>query len=259
MVKKSPGNDPEETRMIGARVRELRQRRRWSQADLALHLGLSQPTLSQIERGQSSLSAEAFLRLLRLFNVGVEHFAVELGGASPIQSALARHGAAHLVDDGVLVPTTLDDPTEVIARVLLDPESPRHLTALAPVLVANIDRVALPSLAARLARQGREARLGWLLESILAALAGLDPWTGAAEQRNARRTEQAARLVLASNLLRPPADGSAFDLLDKDIRTTKTAENVLAEASNEARRWGMVTRLREQDFRDALRAARETR
>ncbi len=59
--------------------------------------------------------------------------------------------------------------------------------------------------------------------------------------------------------LRPPKETTPFDLLDPDIRMQKTAEKVLAEASDEAKRWRIATRLRVDDFVDALRAARKTR
>lgn len=189
-------NGPIDAASIGARVRALREGRRWSQAELAKRLDLSQPRLSQIERGQGSFTAENLLRILRLFNVGVDQFGVVLGGTSPIQNALARHGAAHLVEDDTLVPTSLDEPIAVVGEVLRSPESPRHLAALAPVLVAHVDRIALPELASRLARVGREGRLGWLLETLRAAIAQLGAVGTAAVRRDLRRLDLAASLAL---------------------------------------------------------------
>ena len=78
---------------IGAKIRDLRQQRHWSQGELAKLLEISQPTLSEIERGEASLSAENLLRILRIFNVGVDHFEAAAERSSPIQNALARHGA----------------------------------------------------------------------------------------------------------------------------------------------------------------------
>lgn len=241
---------------VGARVRALRESRRWSQAELAKRLGLSQPRLSQVERGQGSFTAENLLQILRLFNVGVDQFGVVLSGSSPIQNALARHGAAHLVEDDTLVPTSLDEPLAVAWEVLRSPESPRHLTALAPVLLANIDRIALPELAARLARVGREARLGWLLETLRAAITEVAS-SDAPLRRELRRVDLAAALALAGNMLRPPSPDAPLDLLDPDIRSAKTADRVLLEAAPEAKRWRIATRLRPTDFADAIRAARD--
>ena len=242
---------------LGAKVRELRKARRWSQAQLAHELGLSQPRLSQIENGVGALSAEDLLRILRLFNVGVDYFDVQHETASPIQNALARHGAAHLALSQTLVPSSLDEPIEVMWEVLRHPESTRHVTALAPVLVASIDRIALRELASRLTRIGRDHRLGWLLESVRRALA-LVPGT-TQERRDGHRADLAAALLLDSGTIKPPIAVEVPDLLDPDIRTAKTADRVLAEASPEARRWRIATRIQTSDFVDALKAARANR
>jgi transcriptional regulator with XRE-family HTH domain len=245
-------------RAIGPIVRELRTQRRWSQSQLARELGLSQPRLSQIERGQGSFSAEQLLRILGIFNVGVELFAPAVRG-SAIQNALARHGASHLSLDDVLVPSTLAEPLDVLCEVLRSPESARHLTALAPVLVANVDRISLAEAAARLARIGREARLGWLLDSLRAALAAASPPPRTADRRDRRRADLAAELALRSGVVRPPSEVAPLDLLDPEIRSAETAARVIREASEEAARWRVATRLRSSDFLDALEAAREAR
>lgn len=248
-----------EATSIGQRLHELRVARRWSQVELAQQLGISQPYLSKVERGRASLTAETFLRVLRLFNVGVEEFGVTLERSSPLQNALARHGAKHLVENDALTPTRLDEPIEVVWEVLRSPESARHVTALAPVLVASSGEIALPELASRLARIGREARLGWLLESVRSAIAQAGPTHRLEDQRNARRADLAASLLLRGDVLKPPAPTAPLDLLDPDIRSEKTSERVLAEASPEAKRWRIATRIKSSDFADALRAAREGR
>ena len=125
---------------IGARLRDLREARRWTQAELAQRLAMSQPQVSQVERGLASLSAEQLLEALRVFNVTADHFApslratvdVALGnaiarlGASQLRadhevhrghlfqkdrSEALRHAAHHPEDHpGVLVPLELPDP-----------------------------------------------------------------------------------------------------------------------------------------------------
>src|SRR5580658_327261 len=102
-------NDKEELRKVRSEiartVRELRKERRWTQAELAKRLDLSQARLSEIEGGDGSFTAEQFLLLLRLFNVGTNRFAPS-GGSSAghdheaqIQNALARLGALHLKEN----------------------------------------------------------------------------------------------------------------------------------------------------------------
>ncbi len=45
-------------------IRDRRMEKGWSQADLAARAGLAQPSLSNIERAQVSLSFDTLLRLL---------------------------------------------------------------------------------------------------------------------------------------------------------------------------------------------------
>jgi transcriptional regulator with XRE-family HTH domain len=249
-----------DAKRIGERVRALRLQRRFSQAELGKELGLSQARLSQIERGQGSFSAEQLLRILSIFNVGVEHFAApSAAGASPIQNALARHGATHLAHDDTLLPATLDEPGALVFSVLLDPESPRHVTSLAPVLTKNIDRISLPMIASKLSDLGREARLGWLLESVRTALAQTPPSPYAAIRRDVHRTLISIDQFLASHALRLRGPLDPIDLFDRQIRSAQTAERVLEEASDEAKRWRIATRLAPSDFADAWRAANEAR
>jgi transcriptional regulator with XRE-family HTH domain len=244
-----------DTERIGVRVRDLRKARRLSQDELAQRLGLSQPQLSLIERGQASLTAENFLRVLRIFNVGIDLFAMTAESDDPLQNALARHGARHLVESEAAVPEHLNEPLEAVWEVLRNPTSARHITALVPVLIANIDRISLKELATRLAQQGRQARLGWLLESLPLAIEEAGSPQQAADQRSARRAVLSAQLVLESALLKPPPASDPVDPLDPDIRTTKSMERVFAEASPEARRWRIATSITASDFADALKAA----
>ena len=79
---------------VGDTVRELRRDRRWTQAELAGQLGLSQGRLSEIEGGKGSLTAEQFLLLLGLFNVGASRFwTAPADPEADLQNALARLGA----------------------------------------------------------------------------------------------------------------------------------------------------------------------
>ncbi len=245
-------------RAIGPTVRTLRVARRWTQAELAIHLGLSQSRLSQVERGQGTLSAEQLLRVMQLFHVGAEHFVDVSEDASPVQAALARHGARQLLDDGTLIPSSLTEPLDIVWTVLRAPESARHLAALAPVLVENIDRIAMSELVARATTAARQARLGWLLESVHSVLVETRPVT-AKDRRRVRRAQLVLSTLLESGVLKPPAETVPLDLLDPDIRTRQTAEQVFSTASPEARRWRIVTRIRTEDFSQALEAAREAR
>lgn len=245
---------------IASKVRELRRQRRWTQAELARRLELSQPRLSQIERGDGSFTAEQFLEILELFNVGVEHFAPSRtsDATAVLQSALALHGATHLAPSGAIVPSEFESPTAVVTTVLRNPESPRHVTALAPVLVACADKIDLTEVASQLARLGRERRVAWLAESVRAVL-DEDVPTAPSERRQAQRARMLLDLFLGSAGIPLPTDATTLDVLDVDVRSLKSAEPIFARASVTARRWRIVTRLGSDDFLEALRAAREAR
>lgn len=253
-------NDMESRATIAARVRDLRRQRRWTQAELARRLELSQPRLSQIERGDGSFTAEQFLEILELFNVGVEHFAPSRTSdtTAALQSALALHGATHLAPSGAIVPSEFESPTAVVTAVLRNPESPRHVSALAPVLVAHADQIDLVEVASQLARFGRERRVAWLAESVRSALAEDSP-TAPSDRRQAQRARMQLDLFLGSAGIPLPMDDAPLDVLDVDVRSLKSAEPIFAGASACARRWRIVTRLGTHDFLEALRAAREAR
>ncbi len=249
---------------IAAKVRELRKNRRWTQAELARRLELSQNRLSEIERGAGSFTAEQFLVILKLFNVPLAHFArgtEHRHDDAMLQNALARLGAFHLQEsDDVLPSERLEDATDVVREALVA-ATPRLLTALGPVLVRNADGLNLRKLDARLTDAGLERRLGWLVDNVLDAL-GRE-----LEQAPPRPWAQLYRraVVVLSTFLQPATSRQARsshsdlvtpDILDAQIRSKKTLEEVRASASPISQRWGIVTSLQPEDFSLALRAAR---
>ena len=135
-----------------------------------------------------------------------------------IQNALARHGAVHLRESSDLVPSDqLDDVGEVVREALLS-GSPRLVTALAPVLVRNINRVHPGKLRLDLVQAGLERRIA----------------------REAAMTESA-----------PP------ELLDATISSAKTRRAVAVAVASSAisKSWGLITSLQPEDFVEASRAA----
>lgn len=54
------------------RLKELRTERNWTQADLALHVGVSRQTINAIEKGKFDPSLPLAFRLARLFNLTIE-------------------------------------------------------------------------------------------------------------------------------------------------------------------------------------------
>jgi transcriptional regulator with XRE-family HTH domain len=248
---------------IAAKVRDLRRSRKWTQAELAKRLQLSQSRLSEIERGTGSFTAEQFLLLLKLFNVTATDFLNEPGEPGlRVQNALARLGALHLQESVRVLPSEqLQDAHAALREAIVD-GSPRLVTSLAPVLARNAIKLNLVKLYAELERLGLERRLLWVAENTLRALelfhGGSEP-----DRREWARVDRAAELVLQHLLkvMGPSGrDGAPRavppDILDTTIRSERTLEDVQRTSSEMSQRWGIVTSLRPEDFLQALRAAR---
>ena len=159
---------------IGERIRALRQERRWTQRELSELLGISQNYLSELERGQGSFTAEHLLTILQTFNVPIDYFFPDITESQDqLQSALARHGATHLFESTQTPPSALiKDAADAVREALISAHSSRLITASAPVLVDNINRINLRTLQARFHEVGLGQRLGWALENTLEALRG---------------------------------------------------------------------------------------
>jgi len=260
MISSSP-KTPERTQISGV-VRDLRRERGWTQTELAERLGLSQNRLSEIERGDGSFTAEQFLQILQLFNVAPSRFIGDTDRRGQLQNALARLGAAHLVEiEGVVPADELFDIVTAIRETLIDGD-PRLTAALAPVLIANIDRVGLDKIYVDLERVGFERRLAWLVENTLSALShALLTELPRTWLQRARRSEVVLKTFLSplQNRLDRERSNSAPDIFDPRIRSQKTLEAIQAERSNISRAWNIVSALQPQDFENAIRAASAAR
>ncbi|MEZ4268763.1 MAG: helix-turn-helix transcriptional regulator [Myxococcota bacterium] len=246
-------NLQETRRRVAAKVRELRQARGWTQAELASQLGLSQARLSEIERGAGSFSAEQLIAVLALFNASIGEFLPPADLEAELQNALIQLGATQLRQvPGVVSTGRFRDASETILAVLLEPRSARLVTALGPVLLEQIDTISLPALRARHEASSRSARLGWLLENVRDALLLPPPDRDAAWRRKASR----AITVITNELDRfppPPSPGSSPpDLFDTTIRSPRSLAQVWQQASETSRRWGIATEIQPDDFRKAL-------
>jgi transcriptional regulator with XRE-family HTH domain len=58
-------------RQLGARVRTLREKRRWSQEDLAHESGLARSFTGAIERGEKDLRLTTLVKLANTFKISV--------------------------------------------------------------------------------------------------------------------------------------------------------------------------------------------
>jgi transcriptional regulator with XRE-family HTH domain len=244
---------------IGLKLKALREARRWSQVELAKRLGISQARLSLIENGKGSLDAEEFLAVLRIFNVFASHFDPRGGrqDADALQNALVRLGASHLLTHSKTLPSeALDEPVAVVKEVLTTGLHPRQITALAPVLVRQIDRINPTKLWTQFFDYGLEQRVGWLLENVSAAIHDTSPKVRNREaSERLRRAETLFRHFLAS--VEPRRD--ALHLKPLDILGQAFSQKTLdrdEEASSEvSRRWSIISRITPHDFTHALEAA----
>lgn len=227
------------------------------QAELARQLDISQGSLSLIERGSQSLSAEQFIVLLQLFNVPPSAFVSSPhdDAGKPLQNALARLGASHLHERADVVVDEAD--VHGVVRDALVSGDPRHVTALGPVLVRNVGLVNFARVSVELQKVGLERRLPWLLENVLVAL---ETERSQALPRAVATLYRRTRLVIdlfvhsvAEALPRPDAPP---DILDRSITTEKSVRDAEAHASEPSRRWRVVTTLQPDDFRAALESAR---
>ena len=69
---------------LGDRIKQLRQQRGWSQAQLSKKLNVHQKQISGYERGIHSPSIELLARMAELFNVSLDYLAVDNRGKEDI-------------------------------------------------------------------------------------------------------------------------------------------------------------------------------
>jgi hypothetical protein len=171
---------------------------------------------------------------------------------------LARLGAAELHESADVLPTDKHSDIADVIHEALAAGIPRFLTALAPVLVRNVDQLRLKKLFGDLRDAGLERRLGWVVENAVEA-ARAELAVGAP-----RRWAQVCRradLVLGRFLLAiptPTADPlpEVLDLIDPSIRSDQSLKEVNETASAISRKWKVVSDLQPKDFLQSLRAAR---
>lgn len=240
-------------RSVVRKLREVRLARGWTQAELAAKLGLSQARLSVVERGGGTISAEQFVAFLALANLSIEEFLPVANTDAAFQNALARLGAHGLREDpGTLPSARLGTARDAIREVLVSPDSPRLVAALAPVLVWNIDGLNLHALHHDLAELGLAHRLCWLAENVQAALRlTRDPPRPWAFRERVARVE----LDRFLGVVGPPASPDIGDRFDTHIASARTVKDVQVAWSDISRRWGVLTTLQPSDFREALDAA----
>ncbi|BDU75735.1 hypothetical protein METESE_06930 [Mesoterricola sediminis] len=148
----------------------------------------------------------------------------------------------------------LEQVDAVIREALLDGGSARWITALAPVLVLNIDRVNLPKLFAQFRDYGLQRRFLWLIDNEVEALREFR------DERLPRKEKVLlARALAALDLFREglphlglEEPNGPKDTLGPGLLSPESREEVRAGASRISNRWRILTPIQVADFRDAL-------
>ncbi len=125
---------------IGRAVRKLRTEEGISAQHLAKVLGVTQPTISRIERGSTSIAAEKLCFLARAFNRPLSFF---VGEQSPIihnnedflRAGLVQYGARHLKAKRAIDPSTYwRTYADFLNDALTEVHDPRTAAAVAATL-----------------------------------------------------------------------------------------------------------------------------
>ncbi|WLT30933.1 helix-turn-helix domain-containing protein [Geothrix sp. PMB-07] len=245
---------------ISDKVAELRKERRLTQSELAKRLGLSQGRYSEIENGKGSFTAEQFLEILRIFNVPASAFVQKKGDVvDELQNALLRLGATHLApNEGVFPSEDLEKVDQLIREVLVSGDVPRHLAALAPVVVRSSKWLGWTRLWVHLSNVGLEARLGWLAENTLAAVQ--ESLKGDLSRQETLALRSAERsltdfLSWVESHRHRTLDSYYEDLIGSRNLSEQTKANIRKHSSEISKRWHIISNLQPTDFLEALKAA----
>jgi transcriptional regulator with XRE-family HTH domain len=76
---------------LGARLREARLRRNWTQAETAEKAGLSDSSVKKVEAGSARITIGAYLSLLDVFGVPTAFNSVLQAGEDTLGEALSRN------------------------------------------------------------------------------------------------------------------------------------------------------------------------
>jgi transcriptional regulator with XRE-family HTH domain len=237
-------------------LRRLRHERRLTQVELALALGVSQPQLSKIEKGQGLISAQQLILLLLKYSLPLSYFipaAKVRDEEDALQNALVYLGASHLREiPDVIVHEKFTRAEEAIATTLISKSSPRLIAALVPVIVKHCENINFLEIAERLCVHGIENRLWWIVEGTFFAVQERlkDPFL----PRDFHRQYQTAFLLLE----RKKIDSSAvrehlkLDELDQGLISAKTVKLVKDDRDELAEDWGIITRIKLRDLVEFL-------
>lgn len=243
-------------KQISQGIRSARVSRRLSQAELAQKLGISQSRLSEIEQGKGSITAEQFIVLLQFFNLPISHFVKQenVSFEDQLQNRLVQLGGSQLRETvGVLPSEKLDDVVTVIVESLIGGFTSRLLITLVPVLIKNAKQINLQLIEAKLKGFGLEGRLYWVLNGISNAIEARRKLFIPKEYLFFyKQAEKNLSLWSLYELQLLGEYNGLENVLDSDITSSKTLDQVRNARDELAKKWNIVTRITQEDFNNAL-------
>jgi len=243
-------------KQIAASIKKARLERRWRQTELAKKLGISQARLSEIEGGKGSITAEQLVVSLQLFNLPLSYFVKteQVDEEAQLQNVIARLGASQLREDPNVLPSEkLNEVNKVILETLVSGPSARLITGLTPIIVHNAQRIKFIKIYRELQRLSLHIRLYWLINGILGALnERLESFV----PRKLKLIYRKAHLILHNVVFYNNALSSSKkyqeDQLDSDITSKRTLNQIKESRDELAKKWNIITRIKEEDFLKAL-------
>ena len=99
---------------LGERLKQLRQERSWSQAELAAKVAADAGQISRYENGHMTPSAEAVAKLAEVLDVSADYLLIEACPRRPL------HPAENILGDRLAVVAELNDDELVVLRSVID-------------------------------------------------------------------------------------------------------------------------------------------
>lgn len=110
-------NDVERRREIATRLREARRLSGFSQGQVAKHMTMHRPTISEIEAGNRRVSAEELSRFAELYDVSVAYLTGEAPDSMSLSDPRLQLAARELKK---LPPESLDKLLQALAALRAD-------------------------------------------------------------------------------------------------------------------------------------------
>jgi transcriptional regulator with XRE-family HTH domain len=243
-------------KQISQGIRSARLGRRLSQAKLAQKLGISQSRLSEIEQGKGSITAEQFIVMLQFFNLPISHFVKQEKASfeDQLQNRLIQLGGTQLREKADVLPSEkLSDVCAVILESLISGFTSRRLMALVPVIIKHIDQASLKFIESKLKELGLENRLYWLMNGVGNALhMRLQLYVSREYKLLYKKAEIEFSLWGLYEFANIKKVREIEDVLDQNIMSQKTLDQVRTSRDALAKTWNIVTRVTQENFSNAL-------